>query len=72
MFLTDIKPKGFKVIELPDYVDSRAVQLTKKVLQDPALAKEMVDHNYELGRKYFSFSVLKKKLEILLYNSFGV
>ena len=72
VYATDIKPKGFKVVELDDYVDSRAVELTKKVLEDPVLAKEMVDHNYELGKRYYSFSVLRQKLKVLLSNCFGI
>ncbi len=72
VYVTDIKPKGFKVIELPDYVDSRTVELTKKVLKDPALTKEMVEYNYKLGKKYFSYSVLERKLKLLLANYFGL
>ncbi len=72
VYAIDIKPKGFKVIELDDYVDSRAVELTRKVLEDPVLAKEMVDCNYELGKKYYSFSVLHQKLNVLLSNCFGI
>jgi glycosyltransferase involved in cell wall biosynthesis len=72
VYATDIKPKGFKVIELDDYVDSRAVELTKKVLATPVLAKEMADHNYELGKRYYSFSVLRQKLKVLLSNCFGI
>jgi len=72
VYAIDIKPKGFKVIELDDYVDSRAVELTRKVLEDPVLAKEMVDHNYELGKRYYSFSVLRQKLKVLLSNCFGI
>ena len=72
VYAVDIKPKGFKVIELDDYVDSRAVELTRKVLEDPVLAKEMVDHNYELGKRYYSFSVLRQKLKVFLSNCFGI
>jgi len=72
VYATDIKPKGFKAIELDDYVDSQAVELTKKVLETPALAKEMVEHNYELGKRYYSYSVLRQKLKALLSNCFGV
>ena len=72
VYAIDIKPKGFKVIELDDYVDSRAVELTRKVLEDPVLAKEMVDCNYELGKRYYSFSVLRQKLKVLLSNCFGI
>ncbi len=72
IYAVDIKPRGFEAIELDDYVNSRAVELTKKVLKDPALAKNMVDRNYELGKRYYSYSVLRKKLKVLLSNCFGV
>lgn len=72
VYATDIKPKGFEVIELDDYVDSRAVKFTKKVLKSASLAKEMVDHNYELGKRYYSYSFLRRKLKILLSDYFGV
>jgi len=72
VYAIDIKPKEFKVIELNDYVNSDAVRLAREVLKNPDLAKEMVDHNYELGKRYYSCSVLKQKLKMLLSNCFGV
>jgi len=72
VYTIDIKPKGFKVIELDDCVDSRAVEFTRKVLEDPVLANQMVNHNYELGKRYYSCSVLRQKLKILLSNCFGM
>jgi len=72
IYAIDIKPKGFKVIELDDYVNSEAVELTKKILTDPDLAREMVEHNYELGRRYYSYSILRQRLKVLLSNCFGV
>ncbi|MGD2187331.1 MAG: glycosyltransferase family 4 protein [Desulfobacterales bacterium] len=58
----DIKPKGFKVIEIDGYVTDKAVEQTKKVLDNPDLCKEMVDHDYELAKKYFSYTVLERIL----------
>ena len=72
IYAIDIKPKGFKVIELDDYVNSEAVELTKKILTDPDLAREMVEYNYELGRRYYSCSILRQRLKVLLSNCFGV
>lgn len=66
VYAIDIKPKEFKVIELNDYVDSKAVKLTKKVIETPTLTKEMVEHNYELGKRYYSYSILRRKLKALL------
>jgi glycosyltransferase involved in cell wall biosynthesis len=66
VYLTDIKPKGFRVIPLDGYVTDEAIRGTRKVLRDPSLAQEMAVHNYELGKKYYSYSVLERKLRNLL------
>ena len=62
IYLKDIKPKGFKVIEIDGYVTDKAVEQTKAVLVNPQLRQEMVDHDYELAKKYFSYSVLYQGL----------
>jgi glycosyltransferase involved in cell wall biosynthesis len=64
IYTKDIKPKGFSVIELDGYVTRDAVQQTKQVLADPKLCQEMVDHNYELGKRFFSYDVLRRRLDI--------
>lgn len=55
----DIKPKGFSVIELDGYVSNSAVLKTRDVLRKPSLQQQMVDHNYEVARKSYSYSVLE-------------
>ncbi len=72
IYVTDIKPKGFKAIELDGYVNADAVQQTCDVLDDADMREEMANHNYELGRKYFSYTVLDRKLRGLLSTSMGV
>ncbi len=62
IYLKDIKPKGFKVIEIDGYVTDKAVEQTKQVLDDPELRQEMVDHDYALAKKYFSYKVLHQNL----------
>ena len=64
IYTKDIKPKGFSVIELDGYVTRDAVEQTKQVLADPKLCQEMVDHNYELGKRFFSYDVLRRRLDI--------
>ncbi len=63
IYLKDIKPKGFDVIELNGYVTPAAVEETRRVLSDPERRRQMVDHNYELGRRYFSYSYLKRRIQ---------
>jgi glycosyltransferase involved in cell wall biosynthesis len=62
IYIKDIKPKGFKVIEIDGYVTDRAVEQTKQVLDNPELCQEMVDHDYGLAKKYFSYTVLHRIL----------
>jgi glycosyltransferase involved in cell wall biosynthesis len=62
IYLKDIKPKGFKVIEIDGYVTDKAVEQTKQVLDNPGLRQEMVDHDYALAKKYFSYTVLHQSL----------
>ena len=64
IYSKDIKPKGFSVIELDGYVTKDAVEKTKQVLAEPELCREMVEHNYELGKRFFSYDVLRRRLDI--------
>jgi glycosyltransferase involved in cell wall biosynthesis len=63
IYLKDIQPKGFKVIEIDGYVTDKAVEQTKQVLDNPEFCKEMVDHDYALAKKYFSYTVLHQNLK---------
>jgi glycosyltransferase involved in cell wall biosynthesis len=71
IYATDIRPKGFKVIEFDDYITDETVELTRKVLRNKSFEIEMCQHNYELASHYFSFKVLRNKLKMLLANAFG-
>ena len=62
IYTKDIKPKGFSVIELDGYVTESAVEKTRQILTDPELQRDMVDLNYELGKKYFSYKILRMGL----------
>ncbi len=69
IYAYDIKPKGFLTIELDGYVTEDAVQMTRKVLETPELCKNMVDKNYDIATRCYSYSVIKRKLRNLIYDS---
>mgnify|MGYP002390696684 CR=1 FL=1 len=50
-------------------IDPRNV---RRVIRDPAYRDEMVNHNYELGKAFFSYSVLRRKLRTLITNITGL
>jgi glycosyltransferase involved in cell wall biosynthesis len=66
IYTKDIKPKGFSVIEIDGYVTSDAVEKTKVVLDNQEFRRQMVEHNYDLGLKYFSYGVLHRGLRAFL------
>jgi glycosyltransferase involved in cell wall biosynthesis len=72
VYATDIKPKGFKVIELDDYITDSSIRLTRQILASPKMTEELVQHNYSLGKRHYSYRKLKNRLSILLSESFGV
>ncbi len=71
IYRRDIQPKGFKVIGFQDFITQDCVRQARDVLRDPDLAAEMADHNYELGRRHYSYRVLENYLVVLM-NHLGI
>jgi len=72
IYRRDIQPKGFRVIEFGDFITEETIHRARAVLHDPALATEMTEHNYELGRRYYSFRVLENLLIVLMNRFLGI
>jgi mannosylglucosylglycerate synthase len=68
----DIKPLGFKVVEMDDFVSAETVRTTQQVIDNPQLAAEMVEINYELALKHFSYTNLEKKLWYIARSFYGI
>jgi glycosyltransferase involved in cell wall biosynthesis len=71
IFDSDIAPKGFRTVEINEYVTKEDVEQVRTLLRDPDAVAAMVDHNYDLGRRFFSFDVLAQKLNVMLAGCFG-
>lgn len=72
IYSTDIRPKGFRVIEFDDFVTDETVQQTLALLDNPAMQKEMVETNYELALHHYSYTMLRHKLQVELDFAFGI
>ena len=71
IFVKDIEPKGFKVISASGMLTDRLVRQTRELMEDPAAREAMVEHNYELSKAFYSYSVLRRKLRALICNVTG-
>lgn len=72
VFEQDIAPKGFEVVEFDGYIKSETVNHLRKVIDDSSYRQEMVETNFNLGKKYYSYRKLDRELTTLLQNLFGV
>ena len=66
IYSMDIKPKGFSTIEINGYITDKTIIQVERVLADKKFREKMVDHNYEIAKTFYSYSVLCKKLKNLL------
>ncbi len=62
IYIADIKPKGFDVIEIEGFATHRAIDHIWEVLRDQERRERMVQTNYEIARRHFSYEVLEQKL----------
>lgn len=60
--LEELRGFGFQFLPL----DRDAVARTIKLLEHPALMEEMVNRNFEIGRKHFSLETLRQRLAELV------
>lgn len=66
IFVSDIEPKGFKVITMDGFITRTVIDHVRRVISDHAYREEMVNHNYELGKAFYSYSVLRRRLRSLI------
>jgi glycosyltransferase involved in cell wall biosynthesis len=66
IFMRDIEPKGFQTVTIDGFVTNYTVEQVQNLLNDPAEQKRMTDINYDLGKKYYSYDVLRSKLRLIL------
>ncbi len=71
IFKTDIQPKGFKVIGFEEFIDDNTVRQARTVLRDPTVAQAIIEHNYRLGKRYYSYRTLEKRLAAVMSERFG-
>jgi hypothetical protein len=62
IFRADIEPKGFQVIGFEEFITDATVDRVRTTLHDRDRVAHMVDHNYRLGRIYYSFRTLEHRL----------
>ncbi len=71
IYEVDIKPKGFRAVWFDDFINRATLEMVRHILQHPAEAQEWAEENYQLAKRYFSFSVLERRLQSILADCLG-
>ena len=71
IFMRDIEPKGFSVISMDGYMTPEVADQVQHLLENPEIRENIVEHNYEQARKFYSYSVLRRKLQTVIANIRG-
>ncbi len=67
VYWPDIGSKGFKTVMLEDNdLTDRAVEDMREIILNKKLNKDIAEHNFQLGKKFFSYDTLEQKLEELI------
>ncbi|MBI2021399.1 glycosyltransferase family 4 protein [Candidatus Daviesbacteria bacterium] len=66
VFKQDLEPLGFDVVKINNgQITDQSVEEVRKLLHNPQRIEEMVNKNFKIGSKYFSYKSITKKIEDL-------
>ena len=70
-FIRDIEPKGFDFIKMNGVLTGHTVAAVKQILKSPERRAYMVNRNYEIACRHYSYSSLEKRLIYLIHGAFN-
>ncbi|MGB5750260.1 MAG: hypothetical protein WBM69_25015 [Desulfobacterales bacterium] len=59
------------MIVMDGFLTRRTVAKVKEILQSPRRRAEMVNTNFDIAARYYSYGVLRRWINTLLINFFG-
>jgi glycosyltransferase involved in cell wall biosynthesis len=65
VFIDDIEPKGFDMVTMDGLLTAEVVKKIQSIISDKERRKKMVDNNYRLALKHYSYSSLRKQLALI-------
>jgi glycosyltransferase involved in cell wall biosynthesis len=71
IYEVDIKPKGFRAVWFDGFISTDTLRMVRQILQNPTQAWEWGYENYQLAKRYFSFTVLERRLQSILADCLG-
>lgn len=71
IFVRDIEPKGFRLLTMDGFVTPTIARQVRQILLEPGLREEIVNHNYEVARQFYSYSAIRSNLRAFISSLTG-
>ncbi len=71
IFVRDIEPKGFNLAVMDGFLSNKTIQNVKEILESPTRREKMVNHNYEVASRHYSYSVLRNQISTIMNDFFS-
>jgi mannosylglucosylglycerate synthase len=72
IFARDIEPKGFRLPVMDGFLTRKVVEDVRRLIENPKYREECVEHNYEMAKRFYSYSVLRRSIRTLITNITGL
>ncbi|NCD34154.1 MAG: glycosyltransferase [Spartobacteria bacterium] len=66
IFARDMEPKGFRGPVMDGILTKRTVREVERIIHDATYREELVNHNYNVALRFYSYSVLRNQLHALI------
>ena len=63
IYVADLAPKGFDLVEIDGEVTEDTVEQVVNVLMDPVRRRRMIEQNYEVARRHYSYEAVTSVVE---------
>jgi glycosyltransferase involved in cell wall biosynthesis len=70
-FVRDIEPKGFELVTMDGHLTQETVKCVREIIASPARREKMVNHNYDIAKKHYSYAVLRNQLDAAMRKLFA-
>jgi glycosyltransferase involved in cell wall biosynthesis len=68
IFGRDIEPKGFRCPVMEGFLTAEVIRDVRRILEDATYRQDLVEHNYRIAARYFSYAELRRTLRSLIGN----
>lgn len=71
-YIKDIEPHNFELAVMDGFLGRDTVDHVRAIIANRATCQGMVDHNYQVAAKHFSYDILRHQLNTIMADCFGI